>query len=1290
MANQEDQLKLTMQIAAATDRVARTLEKIEGSYQTQVGTVQKLATVISQMNVDKATDAVAKLHDTVDKLVKGLDKVGDLSEKNLDDLGREAQKTNNTMRSLGASVNETGKQMTTATDASAASVQSIQEKLEGAVSEMDLMQESSSATAASWGKVAKRGTMLGAVVSGLHQGFQNVIGLSRGLFSFFAGIASGAANITASIISIPLKIFTGIVDFAAKAPTGISDFLTQIKELMKQFGALGGPGAHAVLQVTRHLKGFSATGLSAWRIFGTIAERMQEVREVATAMGPAFNTQREDFKKNGGAILAYRKALGIATEDMGAMANRATTMGKPMSSMFLEMSKQSLGLGKAFNIDQKLIARDMSKAMTDVAHFGQSTVAQIGRATVYSRKLGVELSKITGILDAFETFDSAAENAAKLSQSFGVTVDAFKMMEAQNPDEQIEMLRKQFKLANVDTSTFNRQQLKLLSSTTGLDAATAKQVFSLKNQGVSLDEIKKKSKDAKNQQLTQAQAMSKLADSIERLVKTAPQLKGNFFDMFVKGFFRGMQSSREFRRTIYNIKYALVATMMEGVKLGRIFVKIFPGVKEFFGGLRDFFAPSHFRTFFGGITKEFKAFFQRVQTGNYSVDELMKGLRKRFFDFFDMSKPSGIKIIEGFKSFMAAFVGIISALIPKIAHELGKGFGMIGDFLNNPSSMLAKMKSKATSGGGFLMTLLAPIIHSLYTVWKDPTLRNGLHKFVFGIGYQLKKIVKSSIFKKVAIGVAGSLAAVLLGPTVLHAILGGMLTTIGGSAMRMIGGLFTKKAGAGLLKKAGGKGIGKLAGAAGPIGAIIAAGVAVGGGVNKYTSKITSTLDHSSKVLGAGATGILDAITLGLLPDNLTIKFANIFAKLADAIFDSMGKIFGHGFANSIKRKLTSSFEVLGSIYGFFAAMFGNGDQASFDAAAKDLGLSLLRLVVNSFEFFQVQLPMFVGRIIVKVLSLIGKMTVKSVAFSLGLLAKGVDSALGTHLSERVNKLSNVTNAIINKGSKKITASMLDASNKIDAQTGKFVNKHLRAAEVQAHAASAAAKKIQTSKKSSAKAHNKKLENTLDTTLEKIRSAKQIRKELKTSGGTFKALMSDIRKQLKGADFNVLSKTQVESLKKSGESVDSASDVISNVTNMLSNIGNIPHVIKGATNALKAGGTAPAIKAVKSMIKLANELDSTLSEGNLNKLDVQAKLKRVAENVGMGAKGNYTIKNKNVNVTVNLEVNINAEDLEKALIMRTKSKIRQRLNWMAQNPTQQGGPDIPGKTSGDLQDIRKI
>ena len=81
------------------------------------------------------------------------------------------------------------------------------------------------------------------------------------------------------------------------------------------------------------------------------------------------------------------------------------------------------------------------------------------------------------------------------------------------------------------------------------------------------------------------------------------------------------------------------------------------------------------------------------------------------------------------------------------------------------------------------------------------------------------------------------------------------------------------------------------------------------------------------------------------------------------------------------------------------------------------------------------------------------------------------------------------------------------------------------------------------------------------------------------------------------------------------------------------------------------------------MVKQANDLNNALaSSGNV--IDIKAKLERVAGALSLGGKTSYSVNaGKNVEITVNLAVEINAADIEKAIIMRESSQIRKRLDW---------------------------
>jgi len=353
-----------------------------------------------------------------------------------------------------------------------------------------------------------------------------------------------------------------------------------------------------------------------------------------------------------------------------------------------------------------------------------------------------------------------------------------------------------------------------------------------------------------------------------------------------------------------------------------------------------------------------------------------------------------------------------------------------------------------------------------------------------------------------------------------------------------------------------------------------------------------------------------------------------------------MGKFLGEGFASNVKRQLSTTFEVFGNIYSFFKELF-TGDTASFEKSAGELGLSLLRLVATAIEQTFVQLPLFIGRMLVKVLSLLGSAVIKIITVQFSIIATGVDKIFGTNLAKKVDEASDFMSKSLIAAGDKINKGMEAASDAISKKTGELQDKYLRTAEDQAKIA----------KQATASAATTQVSSAIDT----------------------QKVVKDLDESLPPA-----------------ETITNINDRLKSVNQVFQSVGEIPKSVAMATANIKTGGITPAINAVKKMVELANELDNALSDGNLNKLDVQTKLARVASGVGLGSNAKYTIQNKPVNITLNLQVTMNAEDLEKALIVRSKSVIRERLNWLSNNPTARGGPNIPETTTENLLPINTV
>ena len=666
-----DDIQIARDLTAELQKQSKIVEKLLAMQRDQVDVASMLRDAAADVTFDDLVDSADPFSEASKKISKSLKEIGDESDDSIDKLLKQTLDADKALTSM-------------ATVGGGAALAVLAMKA------------------------------LVNAVSGLASVASSALG-------FMTGIVSSVLEISKAILAIPLRVFQGFVSMSNDVAHILVEIETQVEAVRKQFGSLSGPVSRAVVDLAGSMRGFSKTGLSAWSVIGDLAQRLEYVRELATAMGPVFGKMRAEFEADGGAIIAFQKGLGLAAEELRGVGELAISVGSSGRRMLVSMTTQALALGKAFGVDSKVISRDVGKALTDVGHFGGATVKQISVASVYARKLGLELDKIVGTLSAFETFDSAAENAAKLSQSFGVLVDAFSLMEAQSPDEQIDALRKSFFAAGRTTEGMTRQELKLLAQTTGLDEATARLAFSQRNQGMSLDMLKKKSEQAEKKQLTQAEALSKLADSIERLVRQGPEFTG-FFDAMLKGFSRGVMTSGPFTKSVFNLRNALMAVWREGGKLGRSFVELFPGVKKLLEGFADVFRPDKFRKFAASFRRVLEQFFRDSATGQISFSSLMSKMRGAFFDFLDAEAPGGKKIIEGLKTFLLTVSRVLGEGLTWAVGALERGVRFLADLIYNPSEALKSLGGAGGDAGSFASQLFQPIIKAL----TDKKATNGM------------------------------------------------------------------------------------------------------------------------------------------------------------------------------------------------------------------------------------------------------------------------------------------------------------------------------------------------------------------------------------------------------------------------------------------------------------------------------------------------------------------------------------------------------------------------------------
>lgn len=695
-------------------------------------------------------------------------------------------------------------------------------------------------------------------------------------FSFLKTAGGSALNvittIAGSIFRLGLSLLTlpiGIInDLFAEAQTGGSnEFRRTLEEIRKQFGDLSRNESRAIVDSFRNIRGELAnTGLSSYRILGNMAERLKFVMETAQHMGVAFSLIRQQLVNNAEAVAAYVKGLGLTEEGQKALANRAVATGTSITEIGRQMTNYAYQVGEAFGFNGKQISREVGGMMGDIDNFGNMSIQTLTNVAVYARKLGVEVKALTKVIGAFDNFDKAAESVAQLSQAFGLQIDTFAMVQEQDPAARIEMLRKSFFAAGRSIESMTRQERALLATQTGLEQETLSLVFSQKSASTSYADIQRKSEQARKHQLTQAEAMEKLSNSIERLVKDGQSLQGGLFDILFAGFASGIRRSGPFREMMRHIRQLMREVFRVGREMGRMFVELFPGVRQLFTSIGTYLSPRGIGRQFLQLKMQFREFLTGLtpQNAGRKLVAFIQNMRATFTQ--TLSGPG----LSGIRQALTTIGAVISSMVGEMIKFVGSGvanaFRQAAAFIRNPDEFLRTMRAGAGAAGNGLMAAFAPLIDAIVEIAP--------------VVWEAFKDLLSAAFDRLKTWVVGfarehwfSIMAVLFAPTLISTGLAVVARTVVGALVGGVGGIFTNALGgiAGLLSRGGGGGIGgALSG--------ISDAVSGAGGVGDAVSSSRSLTNPASiaKMLVAAA---VIGVGLYLLINRLTSLSEELKAK---------------------------------------------------------------------------------------------------------------------------------------------------------------------------------------------------------------------------------------------------------------------------------------------------------------------------------------------------------------------------------------------------------------------------
>jgi len=604
---------------------------------------------------------------------------------------------------------------------------------------------------------------------------------------------------------------------------------------------------------------------------------------------------------------------------MGDVVARAKAAGEDYNKVFTEMEHYSHHLGKAFGISAKAISRDVGEMRMDIERFGFASVKSLTETSVQTKRLGITMKTLQGVIDKFDNFEDAARSAARLRRQFGIMIDARKMV-GMSGIERLEYIKKQFAASGKDITKMGRIEMKYLKEATGMDAAQLASLTGKANKNKKLNDVKAAGAKAQAKEMSQAKSMLRLSKAIERQLQSGSTSYRSFFAAFIGGFQKGVMRSASFRKMLRTLNKSIRVVERSGRRVGRMFVKIFPGMKNMIEGLTKLFSPGRFSPFMREIEGHFKTLFEALNASPNDVgkamDNFFSGITDSMKRFFKSGGPGASQFAEGLDVFLTVMGNIGLKLIEKTASIASDIINAMADGLQkiNLSKMMSGGASAAESvgegvadrfGTGFtnlLTTLQDKLFPALQRIFTEmiPFVVRGMFSLLekvrnyfdenaeeLGqkIGNALKqtfdvmmKLFKSMPWEAQALVLAKVFGGALIGSIVMllpKLIMGGLVPAI--------------KTGFGYVA-------GAIGGAlAAPLTIAVGVGLAAAdfeGGFKKKTEKLKKTFDSEIAEMAAGQSQLIDTLTFGLLPDNWIDSIGMFFGDTLTTIkkaFEDLG-----------------------------------------------------------------------------------------------------------------------------------------------------------------------------------------------------------------------------------------------------------------------------------------------------------------------------------------------------------------------------------------------------------------
>jgi|13_taG_2_1085334.scaffolds.fasta_scaffold00654_2 hypothetical protein len=443
------------------------------------------------------------------------------------------------------------------------------------------------------------------------------------------------------------------------------------------------------------LYGQGAGGKAAF--IAAVSQGIQDMGQLADVAGAAISKSAD----NANHFVKATRSTGMAAADIEYMTAEAIKNGESLFTTLDRVIVAADATSKQFGVDRKKLSKNFLDLRKDIVNFGHLSDKELMKTSARLTQMGLSMKEAAAVFSKMDTFESAAQSAAMLSQTFGMNLDALQLLKAEKPEDIIEQFRESMLATGRSFDELNRHEKSLMASHTGLSAEALKMTMNYRNLGMSFSDIQKKMKeeDPTQQQIKNLKLMS---GSLKEIKAT---LQGeNMFTNFTDGVLEVIKTSSDLSPVLLRVSERFEDFYLEGLKVSpeskKAIVNAFSPIRDVLEkmvgdgteGNKGLLDPQRFKSTFEKFTTKFGGFLSQAFDKNTNLKDLQGIIRNELKSTFDLKnldqgntivgqlfKTSGELIGQALKGFAAFGPGLIDTVMD--------AFDGLVDFLWNYKSM---------------------------------------------------------------------------------------------------------------------------------------------------------------------------------------------------------------------------------------------------------------------------------------------------------------------------------------------------------------------------------------------------------------------------------------------------------------------------------------------------------------------------------------------------------------------------------------------------------------------------